>query len=165
MIILDIEMAPELGELFAGVVQRVIDRLDGDPPQAGYQPQENDLAEIWSEGLKRQLKSDGERLVSLLTHPHFGDGEIELEGDQAEAVCRSASAIRLGIRETELREVSDEELEEGEVDPERFDEPSRRAFFCYWFLGGIQEMLIRALDPDSEDEEDDAETDAGPEAW
>ena len=147
MIVLDIQMAPELGELFARVVGGVLRRLGDDLPRPLYVPEEPDLAVFWSEDLRRQLREDSVRLRDLFLHPKFGEDELSMPVKEAEALCRAASAVRLALRELELRALTDQELENGLVQPPSLEEPTRRAYYCYWFLGGLQEMLVRALDP------------------
>lgn len=147
MIVLDIQMAPELGELFASVIHRVLERLQEELPRPLYEPSDPDLAVFWSEDLRRQLREDAVRLRDLFLHPEFGRGEVSLPLPEADAVCRAASAVRLALRELELQQLGDEALESGLVQPPELEEPTRRAYYCYWFLGGLQEMLVRALDP------------------
>lgn len=147
MIVLDIQMAPELGELFARVIDGVLARLREDMPRVHYVPDDPDLAVFWSEDLRRQLREDSERLRGLFLNPHFGDGEVEMPLAEAEAMCRAASAVRLALREIELQALSDADLEHGLVEPPKLEESIRQAYYCYWFLGGLQEMIVRALDP------------------
>ena len=149
MIVLEIEMAVELGELFARVVDRAMERMGEGLPREMQEPADRELAEIWSEDLRAKLRADAQCLMDLLGHEKFGHGELTLDEEAAEAICRAASAVRLGVRETELRGVPDALLERGAGDPETLERRDREAYYCYWFLGGLQEMLVRALDPES----------------
>lgn len=160
MIVLDIQMAAELGELFAEVVAEVLRRLAGDLPRPVFLPDDPELAAIWTHDLREQLQDDLQRLSGLFLNPQFGTGEMPLPIAQAEAVCRAASAVRLALRASELRAIPDSALEEGLVRSPDLDEPVRRAYYCYWFLGGLQEMLVRALDP-SLDEPSGEQGDSG----
>ncbi|MFP4282052.1 MAG: hypothetical protein ACLFU2_05475 [Opitutales bacterium] len=155
MIHLEIQMEPSLGELFAAVIAKMLDRLKDSLPRPIQEPSDPELASFWSEDLRAQLREDGAQLRELLQHPHFGQNVIELTDDKAEAICRSASAVRLALREIELGEVPDEALEAGMVEPDQLSAAVRPAYFCYWFLGGLQEMVIQALDPEDAEEEED----------
>jgi hypothetical protein len=161
MIVLEIQMAPELGELFARVVGGVLRRLDEGLPRPLFVPDDPEMAVFWSEDLRCQLREDAQRLRDLFLHPHFGSDELSIPEAEAEALCRAASAVRLALRELELAQLADHDLESGLVQPPELDEPLRRAYYCYWFLGGLQEMIVRALDPSLDPPADSAGEDPG----
>lgn len=158
MIVIEIQMAPELRRLFAEVIGSILGRLQGNLPRVLFVPDDPEMQIFWSEDLRRQLGEDVGRLEGLFNHPQFGLGAMSIPLTEAEAICRAASAVRLALRELELGSLGDQALEGGLVQPPELEEPVRRAYYCYWFLGGLQEMLIRALDPSLAGEEEE-ETD------
>ena len=147
MIILQIEMGEEFGELFAVVLKGIETKLDGDLPRAVELPDDPDMIELWSEELKEQLLEDLHALDRLLSHPDFGKGEVSFEEEEAEKLVRAISASRLGIRRLNLGSISDEELEGSLLPYDEMEESLRISYLCFLFLAGLQETSIQALDP------------------
>ena len=151
MIVIQLQMDPELGELFAEAITSVAERLDGSFPRPVQEPEDDELAEFWSEDLRRQLAADMEELRSFCLRESFGDGPMEMEEPAAEALCRAVSAVRLGLRSSELASITDELLEAGMGPSPEMSESLQRAYFCYLFLGGLQEAIVQALDSSDND--------------
>lgn len=149
MIILQIEMGAEIGELFAIVLKGIEEKLGGELPQEVDLPDDPEMRELWSDELKEHLLEDLHALDRLLSHPDFGSGEIAFEEEEAERLVRAISASRLGIRRLNLAAISDEELEGTMLPVEQMEEPLRLSYLCFLFLAGLQETIIQALDPDA----------------
>jgi hypothetical protein len=104
-----------------------------------------ELDAIWRSTLREQLREDFEIMLQFCEHTGFGAGEMHIREQQAESVLRSASAIRLFLREAVFKDVTDEQLENGLLLMKSIPEEERFYFACYMFLAGIQELLVAAL--------------------
>ncbi len=110
-----------------------------------------DLLEAWTSELIETLREDCDFLLETLQREDFGAGELLLEETVAEGLIRACSAIRLKIRGTALREINDESLEEGALNPADLSFDQQRSYLCYLFLAGLQSEILVALDPSCED--------------
>ncbi len=110
-----------------------------------------DLVEAWKSELTETLREDCDFLLSTIQRKDFGQGELQLEETTAEGLIRACSAIRLKIRETLLREITDESLENGEFALPDLSFDQQRGYLCYLFLAGLQSEILLEMDPSCED--------------
>lgn len=120
-----------------------------------------EFRELWTADLKDALKSDCAVFLEVFDRDEFREtGVTGFSDKQVDALLRACSALRLKLRTVELKKISDDTLEEGEVDFEKLKPRERSAFTGYVFLGTLQEILIRHLDviqtAPGDDEDDDA---------
>lgn len=108
-----------------------------------------ELQEVMARELRENLRADCEVLADLLQHNDFGRGRVELSESAAEGALRACSAIRLRLRQSALRHISGEQLEQGTVEIVSLPHDQQRAYACYVFLAGIQSLIIEQLDPDA----------------
>ncbi|GEM_PF-646191 len=108
-----------------------------------------DLQDLWRRELEQQLREDAEQLLAYFCAEDLGKGVIRLDADEADAVMRACSAVRLHIRELVLEGVSDASLESGDFDVEKLSAKEQRGLQCYIFLAALQSHLVEAIDPDS----------------
>jgi hypothetical protein len=64
---------------------------------------------------------------------------------------RACAALRLRLRGTVLKTVTDAALENGDIAVEALTEAQRTAFMCYLFLATIQDLIIQHIDTLSTD--------------
>ena len=112
-----------------------------------------DMREFWRDELVAAQNTDIARLLALFDKEFFSNGVIVFDADNAEPVMRACAALRLRLREENLKSVTDEALEGGEVEPDQLAEPVRKSFMCYVFLATVQELIIQHLDTLSEEED------------
>jgi hypothetical protein len=106
---------------------------------------DRELEGLWREGLIHSQMEDCNRFLGLFNAEFCNSGKIELTEDNGDAVLRATSAIRLKLRETVLKDMSDAALESGEVDLSGLSEGQRRGFAAYLFLATLQEIIIKHL--------------------
>lgn len=147
MIVLEFELPEEIGELFARVLTGIEAKLNGQLARDVELPDDPEMIELWSDELRAQLRDDLSALDRVFSHPDFGAGAIGIEDEEAERLIRAISACRLAIRRLDLAQIEDADLEGGILDPTQIVEVLRPSYLCYLFFGGLQEMLIEALDP------------------
>jgi len=100
----------------------------------------------WAAELLAGQGDDVRTLLALFDDEFFRDGVIAFDARNAEAVLRACAAVRLRLRSRCLGALGDDALESSELDIERLDEATRKAFLCYLFLATIQELIIQHLD-------------------
>ena len=107
-------------------------------------PLDEDFVEAWESGLKEEFLNDRKALARLLRNPKFRYGYVEVEDEEVDEILRSITELRLTIREYSLEEISDEQLENGEVDIESKKSSVRIGYFAYLVMAEIQERIISA---------------------
>ena len=111
-----------------------------------------DMREFWRDELIGAQNNDIAQLLSLFDKEFFSNGVVAFDSDNAEPVVRACAALRLRLREENLKSLRDEVLEAGEVEMDQLAEPVRKSFMCYLFLATLQELIIQNLDTLGEDE-------------
>ena len=105
-------------------------------------PLDEDFVEAWESGLKEEFLSDRKVLARLLRNPKFKHGYVEVQDDEVEELLRSLTELRITLREDSLKELTDEDLEKGEVKLEKKKSSVRIGYFAYIVMAEIQEKLI-----------------------
>ena len=93
-------------------------------------PLDEDFVDAWESGLKEEFLNDRKSLARLLRNPKFKHGYVEVEEDEAEELLRSLTELRLTLRENSLREFTDEDLENGEVELDTHKPSVRIGYFA-----------------------------------
>ena len=107
-------------------------------------PLDEDFVEAWESGLKEEFLNDRKALARLLRNPKFRYGYVEVEDEEVDEILRSITELRLTLREYSLEEISDEQLENGEVDIGSKKSSVRIGYFAYLVMAEIQERIISA---------------------
>ena len=95
---------------------------------------------------KEEFLNDRKSLARLLRNPKFKYGYVEVKEEEVDELLRSLTELRLTLREYSLGEISDEQLEVGEVDLESVKSTVRIGYFAYLIMAEIQETIISACD-------------------
>jgi hypothetical protein len=103
---------------------------------------DEDFVEAWESGLKEEFLNDRKALARLLRNPKFKHGYVEVEEDEIEELLRSLTELRLTLRDDALSEISDEQLEQGDIDLHAEKSTVRIGYFAYLVMAEIQERLI-----------------------
>ena len=105
-----------------------------------------DFADGWIESLHDRIGADTEAVLALLRNPAFGSAPLELSDDEALAIIRGFTVLRLTLRETALNTIDDADLESGRIDRRRLSAPRRHALACYAVLGDLQGVFCALLE-------------------
>jgi hypothetical protein len=111
-----------------------------------------DMREFWRDELIVSQNEDIAKLLAMFDKEFFTSGVIAFDENNAESVVRACAAVRLRLREENLKSLPDEMLETGEVEVEQLAGPLRKFFMCYLFLATVQELIIQHLDTLAGDE-------------
>lgn len=147
MIILDIGFHPGIVSAFRDMVEEASRAGAVQPVVKPRLPEDDEeLDEFWRESLLEQLRADCDELLEQLGSFGEGSHQLAMTPEQAEALLRASSAVRLKIRELHLSDIPDESLEEGFCNLESLPLDTRRNYMCYAFLASLQATLIAELD-------------------
>lgn len=107
---------------------------------------DSEMREVWSEELIQAQNSEVRALLALFDEDFFSTGMVRVAESDSDATVRATAAIRLHLRKTLLKSLSDEALEAGAVDVDALKEPTKSAFLCYAFLASIQDLVLQHLE-------------------
>ena len=129
------------------LIKRMVDEL-GDRLAAPRQlpDLDEDLGAAWKGELLSDQNEDCRRFLALFDREFFSSGMIAFDDGNAESVLRACAAIRLRLRDRELRGIGDEALEGAAVDVAQLGAAVQKSFMCYVFLATLQELIIQHLD-------------------
>jgi len=129
------------------LVKRTIDDLQDRlaAPQS-LQDLDEDLGAAWKGELLAGQNGDCQRFLALFDSEFFASGMVAFDDTNAESVLRACAAIRLRLRDRELKSLSDEALESAGVETGHLDEAAQKAYMGYVFLATLQELIIQHLD-------------------
>lgn len=151
---IEVRLSLEVVAPLLDVIKEVSDSLQGKlaaPLDIGEV--DADMREFWRDELVAAQNGDIAKLLALFDKEFFSNGVIVFDADNAEPVMRACSAVRLRVREENLKGIEDETLETGDVEIDQLTEQVRRFFMCYLFLATLQELIIQHMDTLSEEEE------------
>lgn len=107
---------------------------------------DTEVREPWQHDLIEAQNADLRTLLALFDSEFFSSGVVAFDEENADAIARACSSVRLRLRGKYLEDVSDELLESGDIEVEALPESVRKTFMCYLFLATIQELIIQHLD-------------------
>ncbi len=140
---LNLQVVAPLLDLIKQIADELGDRLAAPQSLADL---DTELRGTWKADLVRGQNEDCRRFLGLFDSEFFASGTVGIDEDNAEAILRACAAIRLRLRERELRDFADEVLEGGNVDVGQFAPPLQKAFMTYIFLATVQELIIQHLE-------------------
>jgi hypothetical protein len=129
------------------LIKRTIDGLHDQlaAPQS-LRDLDEELGAAWKGELLDDQNGDCQRFLALFDREFFASGIVAFDDNNAESVLRACAAIRLRLRENELRGLSDEALEGAGVDLDKLGEADQKGYMGYVFLATLQELIIQHLD-------------------
>jgi hypothetical protein len=129
------------------IIKRTVDDLHGGlaVPQS-LQDLDEELGAAWKCELLDGQNEDCRRFLALFDSEFFASGMVAFDDDNAESVLRACAAIRLRLRDRELRGLPDDVLEGAGVDVGKLDDAAQKIYMCYVFLATLQELIIQHLD-------------------
>jgi len=144
---IEVRLSLELVAPLLDAIKSVADALQGKlaaPLDIGEV--DADMREFWRDELVSAQNGDIAQLMALFDKEFFANGVIAFDKDNADPVVRACSALRLRLREENLKSLPDEMLEGGELEVEDMPAPIRKFFMSYIFLATLQELIIQHLD-------------------
>jgi hypothetical protein len=129
------------------VIKTAADTLQGSlAAPLGVEDIDPEFREAWTNDLLRSQNDELGTLLALFDKEFFATGTVSFDEDNADVIARACAALRLRLRGTVLKAVTDAALESGEIAVESLTESQRKAFMCYLFLATIQDLIIQHID-------------------
>jgi len=146
-----IRFSPQVREVLVAIIKRVQTAKATAPedfavPQGPTEVPDTDLHAAWAEGLRERFAQDNQVLFDLINHEQFGRADLPLTPVAAEAVMRACTSVRLYLRETLLRKLTQAEAERGEH-IFRLPPAEQQGYACFRLLGYLEEDLLYQIDP------------------
>jgi len=129
------------------LIKATVSDLDGRlaAPQH-LQDLDEELRTAWQADLLGSQNDDCRRFLAMFDREFFVSGTVGFDEANAESVLRACAAIRLRLRERELKNLPDEVIEGAGVDVTQLGAADAKAFMGYVFLATLQELIIQHLD-------------------
>jgi hypothetical protein len=140
---LNLQVVAPLLDLIKQTADELDDRLAAPQSLADL---DTELRGAWRAELVHGQNEDCRRFLGLFDHDFFASGTVGIDEANAESILRACAAIRLRLRERELRDFADDMLEGGNVEVTQLAPPRQKAFMSYIFLATVQELIIQHLD-------------------
>lgn len=106
---------------------------------------DRDLDGLWREGLIHAQVEDCRRFMALFDANFLNSGQIVLTEENADAVLRATSAVRVKLRLGVLAAVSDLDLRNRTVNLGALTEPERLGYATLRLMEEIQEIVLQHL--------------------
>lgn len=146
---LEIQLARHLVVPLVEFMAPLLDPGRGDlPAAADLEGIDRDMRESWRDDLAAAHTADLAVFRDLFGEYFRETGVIEFPKASCDAIIRACSSLRLRIRSGVLAGISDEAMEEGDLDIGTMGQEAKTGFTAYVFLGSLQEILVEHLDPD-----------------
>lgn len=129
-----------------GNLQGILESLQEKGQPRGYIPGDEEDQEFWVDGLRDENLESLEALRDLTQTECFGVEPMNVEMDQAFAVLRACSCLRLHLRTTALKRLTDEALEAATFDMRGLKGGEHDGFGVYMILAHIQSVILEVLD-------------------
>ncbi len=127
-------------------IKPILSRLETETAFAADMAEaDRELESVWRDGLIHTQMTDCKILVGLFDREFLDSGKIELNDGNADQVLRSAAAIRLKLRQTALKNITDEALASEDFNPDSVTRDERLGFEAFLFLERIQEVILKHL--------------------
>jgi hypothetical protein len=106
---------------------------------------DRDLAGLWREGLLHTQVDDCRRFLALFDKNFLNTGQIGLTEENADAVLRATSAVRLKLRTNVLMRVPEAEIRDRAVNLGALTEAERSGYAALRLMDEIQDIILQHL--------------------
>ena len=128
----EVKLSLEVVAPLLDLIKRTVDDLKGGLAASQHlQDLDEDLRTAWKQDLLNGQNDDCRRFLALFDREFFANGTVGFDDDNAESVVRACAAIRLRLRERELKGLPDEVIEIGGAENVKYDETVQKAFLGY----------------------------------
>lgn len=146
---LEIRLARQVVAPLVEFIAPLLDPDRGDlPAAANLQGIDRDMQKVWRDDLAAAHTADLAVFRGLFGEHFHKTGVIEFPETSCDSIIRSCSSLRLRLRSGVLASIADEALETGEIDIGTLKQEERMGFTAYAFLGSLQDILVKHMDPD-----------------
>jgi len=106
---------------------------------------DRELAGLWREGLIHTQVNDLQIFMRLFDAEFLNSGQITVTEENADAVLRATAAIRIKLRATTLKGISDDDIRNRTVKVGAISEEERTAYAALSLMFQIQDVVLEHL--------------------
>lgn len=139
-----VKMDTPVREFLKRMLRGIYESLNETGRPRGYCPDAEDDQEFWVDGLRSDNLEALETLLNFVKNENFGMGTSEIAQEDLFAIMRACSCIRLHLRETALKGISDEVLENPGAQLDILKGPLNEVYVVYSVLAYIQTAAVEA---------------------
>lgn len=153
---IEIRLDPALVESLMETIKPVIGKLGSELAIPAELPEDDELMEdFWKNDLLNSQREELEVVSELFGDEFMRSGRAVIDPQDMDKVVRACSAIRLKLRETMLSQVSDRQLEEGDLEGVKWTDVLQIGYAAYALFASLQELVIAQIsNPDPSEEAD-----------
>jgi hypothetical protein len=104
-----------------------------------------DSLEQWNSDLVASQNADIDALLKLFNRDFFSEETVAFDEENADAVIRACSALKLYLYHEYLSELADEDFESNEVVYDALTERQQKPYVTFMFLDTLQKVIMRHL--------------------
>lgn len=106
---------------------------------------DRDLAGLWREGLIQRQADDCRRFLALFDARFLNSGQIALTEQNADAILRATSAVRIKLRNEVLRGMAEGDLRNRSVNLGVLSEEERNGYAALRLMDELQDIILTHL--------------------
>lgn len=158
---IEIRLDPQVVRTLLDAIAPVLERLEGELASSVELPEDDELMEnFWKSDLLNSQREELAVFGSLFDETFMESGRARIEPEDMDKLIRACSAIRLKLRETGLKDLSDEQLERGEMEDVDWTDTLQVSYAAYSLFASLQELIVSQVMGGTYDEGDDFEDEA-----
>lgn len=140
---IEIRLDPALVETLLDAIRPVLTQLESELATPAEFPDDDELMEdFWKSDLLNSQRAELEVIRNIFDDEFLLSGRALIGSDEMDLVIRACAAIRLKIRDSMLGEVSDEQLEEGNLEGVEWNDTLQMGYAAYALFASLQELII-----------------------
>lgn len=155
---IEIRLDPALVESLLDTIKPVLESLENELAIDAEFPDEDELLEdFWKNDLLNSQREELKVIDELFDDEFMLSGRTVIDSGEMDKVIRACSAIRLKLRDSMLKPLTDTQLEEGNFEGLEWTDELQIGYAAYALFASLQELIIAQLSGPDSDEGDDAD--------
>ena len=143
---IEIRLDPAMVETLLESLSPIFDKLESELASPALLPEEDEVMEdFWKRDLLESQKNEVAVMRGLFNQEFMETGRALIEPDDMDRVLRSCSAIRLKLRDTVLKDLNDETLEQGELEEVAWTKELQLGYASYALFASLQEIIVSQM--------------------
>lgn len=143
---IEIRLDPQLVASLLDTISPVLEQLESELASPAIFPDEDTMMEdFWKKDLLDAQREEVTVIAELFDDEFMETGRATIDPDDMDRVIRACSAIRLKLRDSALAPLSDEQLEEGDLEGVHWEESLQIGYAAYALFASLQELIVSQM--------------------
>ncbi len=144
---IEIRLDPKLVATLLETISPTLEKLESELATPAEPPADDAVMEgFWRNDLLEAQRDEVAAVAELFDEDFMETGRAVIPAENMERVLRACSAIRLKLRETALKPLTDGQLERGELDDVQWTDDLRIGYGCYSLFASLQELIVAQME-------------------